>query len=75
MERGPPTIVQVSSIPSLISGKIRVHATFSREEALPHFGKNSEASPGPSEKLPLAKRIYDPGHWNIGRMAKHNHYS
>jgi hypothetical protein len=28
----------------------------------PHFGKNSEASPGPSEKLPLGKRIYDSGH-------------
>jgi hypothetical protein len=38
------------------------HTSFSREEALPHFDKNSEASPGPSEKLPLGKRIYDSGH-------------
>jgi hypothetical protein len=45
-----------------ISGKTKVHTTFGREEAPPHSGKNSEASPGPSESLPVGKGIYDSGY-------------
>jgi hypothetical protein len=45
-------------------GKNQDSTTFSRKEALPHFGKNSEASPGASEKLPLGKRIYDSVNWH-----------
>jgi len=45
-----------------ISGKMKVHTTFGREEAPPHFGKDSGASPGPSERLPFGQGIYDSGH-------------
>jgi hypothetical protein len=54
---GQSAYISVRSNGFFISGKTKVHSTFSREEALPHFGKNSEASPGPSEKPALGKRI------------------
>ena len=58
----PSTYLLISSNSFFISGKTKVHTTLRQEEAPPHFGKNSEASPGPSEKPTLGKRMYDSGH-------------
>ncbi len=60
---GPSTYVHVNSISFFILGKTKVHTTLSREEAQPHFGKNSEPPPGPSEKPALGKQICDSGNY------------
>jgi hypothetical protein len=59
---GQSAYISVRSNGFFISGKTKVHITFGREGALPHFGESSETSPGPSEMPPLGKRIHDSGH-------------
>jgi hypothetical protein len=54
---GLSTEERVSSNLFFISGKTKVQTTFGREEPQPHFDKNSQASPGPSERY--SRKKYD----------------